>query len=663
MRIKLAILFFSFNLFFAALKAQDNTERLIMQLSEMKEDTNKVLLQCELANNFYSRRGKDSTDILKGSRYATDALTLATKLTYKPGMAKAWMQLGNLRFKQGANVKAFECFQSALKIAEECNADEIAATAANKIGYIHCFIMNNPEKSKMYFSKALELHRKLGNKKYIGRTLVNLGDVSAMQDDWAKAIEYQMEAYKLSSEVKDSAGMGITTGNLGEYYTEIRQYNKAIKFISLSRKIAELRHSEEGVKYNDGRLGIVYLGMNDFKNAESHLISAYNYASAQGNNELLLLTSEPLYKLYLGLNDKSRSDFYHLKFLVVRDSVSNLEKLSRIAEIENNRALEKLEAEKDKEKAITDMKRAEEQKVQNLVMGFVVFSFILVLIFSIIIFRRFKVSKKQNEIIQQQKHEVETKNELIEEKQKEILDSIHYAKRIQSALLAHKDYIDSHLAQNFIVFQPKDIVSGDFYWAADKDNRFYLASCDSTGHGVPGAFMSLLNIGFLGEAIKEKNILEPNKIFNYVRERLIDGISKEGQKDGFDGILICVDKQHKKLTYAAANNAPVVIRNGKIVELECDRMPVGVGESNKSFTLFTFDLQPSDIFYLYTDGYPDQFGGPKGKKFLYKRFNDLLLSISSKPMQEQAKLIADEFLAWKGDLEQIDDVCVIGVKF
>jgi serine phosphatase RsbU (regulator of sigma subunit) len=348
---------------------------------------------------------------------------------------------------------------------------------------------------------------------------------------------------------------------------------------------------------------------------------------------------------------------------VVRDSVSNLEKLSRIAEIENNRALEKLEAEKEKEKAIADMKRGEEQRVQNMITGFVIFSFILVLIFSIIIFRRFKISKKQNEIIQMQKEEVEQKNELIEEKQKEILDSIHYAKRIQSALLAHRNYIDAHVKQNFIVFKPKDIVSGDFYWATDKDGKFYLASCDSTGHGVPGAFMSLLNIGFLAEAVKEKNITEPHKILNYVRERLIDGISKEGQKDGFDGILVCIDEKNNKLTYAAANNAPVLIRNGKLIELECDHMPVGIGERTQSFELFTVDPQPSDILYLYTDGYPDQFGGPNGKKYMYKRFNDLLLSISSKSMNEQAQLIADEFYAWKGDLEQIDDVCVIAVKF
>lgn len=663
MRLSLIITSCLFLCFFNTVFSQSKTERLITQLGEMKNDTNKVLLLCEISNNFYSKPGKDSTDIGTGLRYASDALTLASQLNYIAGAAKAWMYSGNIRFKQGNNVRAFECFQTALKLAEENGIDEIAASAANKIGYIHCFIMNNPERSKMYFFKALEYHKKMGNKKFIGRTLVNLGDVSAKLGDWQKGIEYQMEAYKLSSEVKDSAGMAITTGNLGDYYTEVKQYDKAIKFITLSKKIHELRKSEEGIKYSDGRLGLVYLGMNDDRNAENYLLSAYDYAIAQDHSELLLLTTQPLFQLYKKLNNPEKANFYQLKFLVVRDSVSNLEKLTRITEMENNRALEKMESEREKELAIETMKREQEDKQRNIVMAFVVFSLIMALIFSIIIFRRFKVSKKQNEIIQLQKEEVELKNEVIEEKQKEILDSIHYAKRIQSALLAHKDFIDAHLESNFVLFRPKDIVSGDFYWAAAKNDKFYLASCDSTGHGVPGAFMSLLSIGFLGEAIKEKNILEPHNIFNYVRERLIDSISKEGQKDGFDGILICVDKANKKVTYAAANNTPVVVRDGKLIELQCDRMPVGKGELQKSFTLFTFDYKPSDFFYLYTDGYPDQFGGPKGKKFLYKRFNELLLSLSTKPVDEQSKLMADEFNVWKGDLEQIDDVCVIGVRF
>ncbi|HEY1039341.1 MAG TPA: SpoIIE family protein phosphatase, partial [Bacteroidia bacterium] len=250
----------------------------------------------------------------------------------------------------------------------------------------------------------------------------------------------------------------------------------------------------------------------------------------------------------------------------------------------------------------------------------------------------------------------------IEEKQKEILDSIRYAKRIQDTLLANKEVIISHFSDSFIFFRPKDIVSGDFYWTLQKENSFYLAVCDSTGHGVPGAFMSLLNINFMNEAINEKNIREPNKVFDYVRDKLIESIGKDGQKDGFDGILLCINTDTGSITYAAANNAPVLISGEVLEELGADRMPVGKGERQADFTLFELERKSGDVLYLYTDGYADQFGGPKGKKFKYKPLNDMLLASGSLSFQKQADLLGNTFDQWKGSLEQVDDVCIIGIK-
>jgi serine phosphatase RsbU (regulator of sigma subunit) len=248
------------------------------------------------------------------------------------------------------------------------------------------------------------------------------------------------------------------------------------------------------------------------------------------------------------------------------------------------------------------------------------------------------------------------------EKNKEITDSINYAKKIQYTLLAHDAFLTEHLPQHFVYFHPKDIVSGDFYWATIRDNKFYLAVCDSTGHGVPGAFMSLLNIGFLSEAINEKQIYKPNEVFNHVRERLTTSISKDGQKDGFDGILICIDKITNTITYSAANNKPVLISANQINEAACDKMPVGVGEKKEDFKLHSISCQKGDMLYLYTDGYADQFGGPKGKKFKYKQLNDLLQSVSQLPLNEQHKKLETAFQNWRGQLEQVDDVCVIGIR-
>jgi serine phosphatase RsbU (regulator of sigma subunit) len=281
------------------------------------------------------------------------------------------------------------------------------------------------------------------------------------------------------------------------------------------------------------------------------------------------------------------------------------------------------------------------------IFGIGLFTMLLVLLF-------FRTNKLKNQI--------QLKSNIIEEKQKEIVDSINYAKRIQSTLLVDINLLSSSFKDFFVYFKPKDIVSGDFYWAAEHNNKFYIAICDSTGHGVPGAFMSLLNVGFLSEAIKEKNIEEPNHILDYVRSRLINSVSRDGQKDGMDGILICLDKQTKHITYAAANNEPILITNNQIIKLQKDKMPIGDGEKKEPFTLHTLSANVGDMLYLYTDGYADQFGGPKGKKFKYKSLNDLLLEIHNKPLTHQSMILNQTFEKWKGNLEQVDDVLIFGLK-
>ncbi len=270
------------------------------------------------------------------------------------------------------------------------------------------------------------------------------------------------------------------------------------------------------------------------------------------------------------------------------------------------------------------------------------------------------INKEYEELIIEQK-------EILAVKNREVTDSIRYAKKIQQCLLAHDEFLNNNLPLHFVLYRPKDIVSGDFYWAtkvSENGNEFfYLAVCDSTGHGVPGAFMSLLNTSFLNEAINEKKIREPGKIFDHVRKRLTESISKEGQKDGFDGILICINPKNPKIQYAAANNQPILVKNGACIELEADRMPVGVGERHNEFSSFEISVSIGDTLYLYTDGFADQFGGPKGKKFKYSQLNNTLSGISQKNENDQKEILMRAFDEWKGSLEQVDDVCVVGIRF
>ncbi len=270
-----------------------------------------------------------------------------------------------------------------------------------------------------------------------------------------------------------------------------------------------------------------------------------------------------------------------------------------------------------------------------------------------------EVRKATKEIVEQ-KH-------LIEEKHKEITDSINYAERIQRALLASKKLLNENLADYFILFKPKDIVSGDFYWAAKLNNdNFAVVTADSTGHGVPGAIMSILNIACLKEAVTQ-NLSSPEIILNETRRLIIENLkndgSAEGGKDGMDASLLSFDFKNNILYCAAANNPVWIIRGPELIEIKADRMPVGKHDKDKTpFTLHTINLQKGDIVYTLTDGFADQFGGEKGKKFKYKELQELLLSISNEPSSVQKEKLNEAFDNWKGNLEQVDDVCLMGVR-
>jgi len=310
---------------------------------------------------------------------------------------------------------------------------------------------------------------------------------------------------------------------------------------------------------------------------------------------------------------------------------------------------------------------------------------ILVIVFSIFIFNRFRITNKQKKVIELKEIETQKQNEiiteqkhLVEEKHKEITDSINYAERIQRSFLATKEHLDANLKEYFILFKPKDVVSGDFYWSATLNNGlFALVTADSTGHGVPGAIMSLLNISGIEKAIE--NYTNPADILNSTRKTIIQRLKKDGSeqggKDGMDASLISFDFANSKFFYAAANNPIWVVRTitssssegelskSELIELKPDKMPIGKHDKDfEPFTQHDFEMQSGDVVYTLTDGMPDQFGGPKGKKFMYKQIKKLLISIAHEPMEIQQQILTDALNNWKGNLEQVDDICLIGMR-
>lgn len=256
---------------------------------------------------------------------------------------------------------------------------------------------------------------------------------------------------------------------------------------------------------------------------------------------------------------------------------------------------------------------------------------------------------------------------IIEEKNKDITDSINYARRIQRSLLPQSHFLRSNVGEHCVFYRPKDIVSGDFYWASRLQNgKFAMVVADSTGHGVPGAIMSMLNIASLNEIQNDAFISSPAKILEHARKRIIEHLDNhdhEGDaKDGMDAVVVCIDKDFRQLSYAGANNSLWLIRDGEVKQLKGDKMSVSKDVRNRSFTEQTVSLQKDDLLFMFTDGYTDQFGGERGKKFMIRRFREIMRSMAHLPVQEVQKNLAHHFDTWKGEHEQTDDVLVLALR-
>lgn len=556
-------------------------------------------------------------------RYYFKAMKVFENKNFIKGIASSSINIGILNYDKGKFNEAIDYYRKAIDYSIKSNNPVNIASCYNNIG-ISYKMLNKLDSSLFYALKALEIRKTFAGeerKKALITSYSNLAILYMNLKDYKTAEKYYFLALDELKDQQDNTSLIECLNNIGDYYIETGNTTKAIDYLKQAESLALQ------------------------ENLAPELVNIYY-------NSSIAYKKKENYKL---------SVEYLEKYTQIKDSLDNAHNREIVEDIQTKYETEKKELQiKNQSIEITAQEKQNKQKSTIILLG--TLALIGTGFFGIMAFINFRKSQKANIIIQQQNTEITTQKEIVEEKQKEIVDSINYAKRIQFTLLAHETLLKENLKDFFIYFNPKDIVSGDFYWATTRNNKFYIAVCDSTGHGVPGAFMSLLNISFLNEAITERHIEQPHEILNYVRQRLTDSISKEGQKDGFDGTLLCIDKSNNTITYSAANNAPIIVNNGNYKELPKDRMPVGVGEKKENFTLHKIEIIGGDILYLYTDGYADQFGGEKGKKFKYKNLNELIANNSSLLLQEQSKILSETFSSWKGSLEQVDDVLVVCIK-
>ncbi len=552
---------------------------------------------------------------------------------------------------------SFSITKRSLRLATENRDTTLIAYSLINMANIYVSAGNHESAIQM-FKKALAILIKQNDVLQVANTYYNLTTPYTelhMLDSSSHYIEKAFASYK---KINDYAGMALCYDVYGTESDRVGNYEDAVRFYELEIQNFKMANEEANLIIPYQNIASTYLKWKDYTNCKKYLDLGMNLAISLGSKadiyEISLIYSE----YFEATGDYKQANIYMKRYYQGKDTIVNNQLKIEMSD-------QKSEFDRENAKAMLTIHKMEAEKQlkskQAITWGLVLSSvfFIIVLVLSV---NRYRIKQNSYIKLNEYKNQLIVQKEKIELTQKEIIDSINYAKRIQSSVLTPKGFIDNFVQSNFILFKPKDIVSGDFYWATQKDNYFYLAVCDSTGHGVPGAFISLLNVAFLSEAINEKNIMEPHLVFNYVRERLKGSVSKDGQSDGFDGILLRIDCNTKDVVYAAANSGPVLIIDNAIVELPKDKMPVGQYEQMTSFNLFKIDNHHNNMMYLYTDGYADQFGGTKGKKLKRKQLNDYLKSIHQSPITEQHEKLDDFFVNWKGDLEQVDDICIVGIK-
>ncbi len=341
------------------------------------------------------------------------------------------------------------------------------------------------------------------------------------------------------------------------------------------------------------------------------------------------------------------------------DTINSAETAKKITELKMNSEFQKKDAIAKIEQNKKDALAEQEIQKQNNLRNSLFVGFALMILLAVVSFRSFRRKQKDNQVIIKQK-------ELVENKNKEITKSIQYALRIQNAILPPPKSVSLSFNNSFIVYKPKDIVAGDFYWMEANEDLILFAACDCTGHGVPGAMVSVVCHNALNRAVREFGLTKPSKILDKTAAIVIENFSKSEDeiRDGMDISLCSFNKKTNTLEWAGANNPLWRIVNGEILETKGDKQPIGTHENYHSFTNHTFTLNSGDSIYLFTDGYSDQFGevDEKQKKLKRKRFKDLLLSIHKQPMLEQGVSLDNFITEYRNDIEQIDDILVMGVR-
>lgn len=660
MKLRFLILFCSaLALPLPSISQNNEIDSLIALINSDKEDSTKAN---HLSTLCYKLTKKNKYE--DAFNYAKHGLDIETTLNRKARIAWFKRQIGIIYLYQGNYITAMQKQLEAMKLFDEEKQTHDVASCLGNIGMIY-YYQNNLELALQNFNAAVKVHEKYKDSINIANSYNQIGVTLLNQKKYSKSLEALLKALKISEQTKDSLQISQIYDNIAIVYTEQGNFNGALKLLLEWVDFRSKRASKRNIIFSFENIADVYIQLRQYNMAIKYANSALSMANEIGDKNEIKNIHEILSEIYYKSGQyKEAYDNYKL-YTQYSDSLINEESVKQIGDLKTNYAV------KEKE---SQMKAAQEKQeaVLKTIIWSVLAGLLLVVAFAAFITRSLRTTRKQKALIEKQKEEVnnqrliaEHQKELVQEKQKEITDSITYAKRLQEAILPPLELI-RQLPDSFVLYQPKDIVAGDFYWAEQAGDYFFIAAADSTGHGVPGAMVSVVCSNALNRSVKEFGLTEPGKILDKTKELVVETFTKSNSevKDGMDISLLAYNKATQQLQWSGANNPLYYITPGssELTEIKPDKQPIGKTEQAQPFTTHTLPYLSGTTYYLFTDGFPDQFGGDKGKKYLYKRFKELLLKLSTLPLSNQKDALQSEFSQWKGSLEQTDDVTVIGVR-
>lgn len=550
--------------------------------------------------------------------------------------AKILTNIGTFYMDNGGYPKAIENLLQALRIFEKAGNQFGVFDCQNRLGVTYSYTED--------YKTALDYLTKAKPGIDDGRLYDNLGLIY-YNVDYGKSLFNYKQSLDFYRSKSDTILVARLLNDIGSIYEEHGEIDTAIFYYNECLKTSKDKMNMSGAYAS---LGDIYFGLKNYSLALEYENKSLGIAKEINNLFSVRETEKVLSDIYSAMGNPTKSLEHYKNFISIRDSLVNENNIKQVTRLEENFKF-------DKERELTGEKLQNQKNLRNVF----ILGFAIVIVFSVFLFRAFKRNQRAKIIITEQK-------KIVDEKKKEMTDNINYAQRIQKAILPSDEYINNLFPDNFIINKPKDIVSGDFYWAYnDVNGNKYFATADCTGHGASASMISMIGTQLLNKIVIENKITSPDLVLNSLRADIIKALNREGaeeeRKDGMDISFVKINDLNMEC--ACANNSIYVVRKGDVIEIKADRMPIGkyAGEE-KPFTLHTLNLQREDVVYTLSDGFQDQFGGEKGKKLMIKRLKEWMAELSNLNMADIKDKLETRFNNWVGEGEQTDDVTIMAIK-